>query len=90
MNHCQCRDSNHCQGYPHHLGCIFLEKGVLRIDPKMGHRATPDEAIEHMRLARKARLVHLIGRNRIDSVWLVTGPKEDLLSICNCCPCCCL
>jgi ferredoxin len=90
MNACMCRDSNHCHDYPHELGCIFLGKGVLKIPLKMGRRATPAEAIEHMRKAREAGLVHLIGRNKIDSVWLNTGPKEDLLSICNCCQCCCL
>ena len=90
MNACMCRDSNHCHDYPHELGCIFLGRGVTKIPSKMGHRATPEEAIEHMRKAREAGLVHLIGRNKIDSVWLNTGPKEDLLSICNCCQCCCL
>jgi ferredoxin len=90
MNACMCRDSNHCQDYPHQLGCIFLGKGVTKIPKKMGRRATPEEAVEHMKKAREAGLVHLIGRNKIDSVWLNTGPKEDLLSICNCCQCCCL
>jgi ferredoxin len=90
MNTCMCRDSNHCKDYPHDLGCIFLGAGVTRIPPKMGRLATADEAIEHLRRAREKGLVHLIGRNKIDSVWLDTGPKEDLLSICNCCECCCL
>jgi ferredoxin len=90
MNACMCRESNHCHDYPHQLGCIFLGRGVTRIPENMGHRATAEEAIEHMRKAREAGLVHLIGRNKIDSVWLNTGPKENLLSICNCCQCCCL
>jgi ferredoxin len=90
MNACMCREANHCHDYPHQLGCIFLGRGVTRIPEKMGRRATSDEAIEHMRMAREAGLVHLIGRNKIDSLWLNTGPKEDLLSICNCCQCCCL
>jgi ferredoxin len=90
MNRCMCRDSNHCERYPHELGCIFLGAGVTRISPKLGHMATVEEAIEHMRQARERGLVHLIGRNKIDSIWLNTGAKEDLLSICNCCECCCL
>jgi ferredoxin len=90
MNACMCRESNHCHDYPHELGCIFLGRGVTKIPKNMGHRAGPEEAVEHMRKAREAGLVHLIGRNKIDSVWLNTGPKEDLLSICNCCQCCCL
>ncbi|MBI0583216.1 MAG: 4Fe-4S binding protein [Methanomassiliicoccus sp.] len=90
MNKCTCRDSNGCEHYPHELGCIFLGAGTRKIPSKMGHMATVEEAIEHMRRARQAGLVHLIGRNKIDSVYLSTGPKEDLLSICNCCECCCL
>jgi ferredoxin len=34
--------------------------------------------------------VHLIGRNKLDTVWLGVGPGDRLLTICNCCPCCCL
>jgi ferredoxin len=34
--------------------------------------------------------VHLIGRNKLDTVWLGVGPGHKLLTICNCCPCCCL
>ena len=35
-------------------------------------------------------MVHIIGRNKLDSIWLDTGDKKDLMTICNCCPCCCL
>ncbi len=90
MNTCMCRDASDCHDYPRDLGCIFLGRGTTRISPEMGRHVTVDEAIEHMRKAREKGLVHLIGRNKIDSVWLSAGPKEDLLSICNCCPCCCL
>jgi len=34
--------------------------------------------------------VHLIGKNKLDTVWLNAGPGERLMTICNCCPCCCL
>jgi len=90
MNRCMCRDANHCKDYPIELGCLFLGRGVLKIDDNLGRRVTQEEALEHLRRCREAGLVHLIGRNKIDSVWLNTGPKEDLLSLCSCCPCCCL
>jgi formate hydrogenlyase subunit 6/NADH:ubiquinone oxidoreductase subunit I len=32
----------------------------------------------------------LIGRNKLDSMWLGAGPGDQLLTVCNCCPCCCL
>ncbi|MDP3065665.1 MAG: 4Fe-4S ferredoxin, partial [Methanobacteriaceae archaeon] len=85
-----CRVSNGCDDYPHDLGCLFLGKGTKRISPNRGKLVTASEALEHVRKGQEAGLVHIIGRNKIDSVWLNTGPKEDLLSICHCCPCCCL
>jgi ferredoxin len=90
MDKCMCRDSNHCSNYPSDLGCIFLGRGVLKIPKGMGRLVDAEEAIEHLRKCREAGLVHLIGRDKIDAVWLGTGAKENLLSICSCCECCCL
>lgn len=90
MNFCLCRDSNHCQDYPVEYGCLFLGEAVLGINPALGRRVTKEEALEHARRCREAGLVHLVGRNRLDKVWLGVSPGEKLLTICNCCPCCCL
>jgi len=90
MDHCMCRNSNGCKDYPADLGCIFLGRGTLKIPENMGRMVSKEEALEHLRRCREAGLVHLIGRDKIDSVWLGTGGKENLLSICSCCPCCCL
>lgn len=90
MNTCICRVSNHCDDYPPDLGCVFLGKGVKKISPKLGRLVSKEEALEHIDKCQQAGLVHIIGRNKIDSVWLNTGPKEELLTICHCCPCCCL
>jgi ferredoxin len=90
MNSCICRVSNHCEDYPQDLGCLFLGRGVRKISPNLGRLVSKEEAQEHADKCQKAGLVHIIGRNKIDSVWLNTGPKEELLSICHCCPCCCL
>ncbi len=90
MDKCICRVSNGCENYPHELGCLFLGRGASKISPKLGKRVSTKQAINHVEKCQKAGLVHIIGRNKIDSVWLNTGPKEDLLSICNCCSCCCL
>ena len=90
MDKCICRDSNHCQDYPKEIGCIFLGRGANRIPGKRGRLVGKDEAKEHMRKGREAGLVNLIGRDKIDSVVFATGPSSELLSICSCCPCCCL
>lgn len=90
MNDCICRRASHCADYPAGLGCLFLGEAVLGINPALGRRVSREEALEHARKCRDAGLVHLIGRNKLDSVWLGVGPGNKLLTICNCCPCCCL
>lgn len=90
MDFCICRVSTDCKDYPHNLGCLFLGRGAKRISPKVGRAVSQKEATQHVDKCQEAGLVHIIGRNKIDSLWLNTGPKEKLLSICNCCPCCCL
>ena len=90
MDSCICRTSHHCQDYPHDLGCLFLGKGSQRISSRLGRTVSASEAIQHVEKCQEAGLVPIIGRNKIDSVWLSTGPKEELLSICHCCQCCCL
>ena len=90
MDNCICRTSNQCQEYPHDLGCLFLGKGSQRVSSKLGRTVTVSEAIKHVERCQEAGLVPIIGRNKIDSVWLSTGPKDELLSICHCCQCCCL
>ena len=90
INFCICRRSAHCQDYPVELGCLFLGEAVQGINPELGRLVSKEEALNHARMCRDAGLVHLIGRNRLDSVWLNVRPGHRLLTICNCCPCCCL
>jgi ferredoxin len=90
MDFCICRESSDCQDYPLDLGCLFLGQAAMDINPRFGHRIGREEALEHVARCRAVGLVHLIGRNKLDTVWLNVGPKERLLTICNCCPCCCL
>ncbi len=90
MDFCICRDSAKCKNYPIDLGCIFLGEAAKNINPKFGRLVSEQEALDHAGRCREAGLVHLIGRNKLDTVWLQVGPSERLMTICNCCPCCCL
>jgi ferredoxin len=90
MNFCICRDGANCQDYPIEMGCLFLGEAVLKINPQLGRLVTRDEAFEHARNCRDADLVHMIGRNKLDTIWLGVKPGKKLVTICNCCPCCCL
>ncbi|MFN2302378.1 MAG: DUF362 domain-containing protein [Anaerolineales bacterium] len=90
MDRCICRDAADCQDYDHNIGCIFLGEAVLDINPKLGQLVDKEAALAHVKRAREAGLVHLIGRDKIDAVWMGVKPSEKLMTICNCCPCCCL
>ena len=90
MNTCLCRTSNNCQDYPQDLGCIFLGPTAAKIPKHIGKKATVEEALAQVAKADEAGLSHIIGRNRIDTVWMNVHPGKGLLTICHCCPCCCL
>jgi Pyruvate/2-oxoacid:ferredoxin oxidoreductase delta subunit len=90
MNFCICRSSMSCEDYPTDLGCLFLGEAVKDINPQLGKMVSKEEALDHIKKCRDAGLVHMIGRNLLDKQWLGVDPGYKLLSICNCCPCCCL
>ncbi|MCL7452537.1 MAG: 4Fe-4S binding protein [Anaerolineae bacterium] len=90
MDRCLCRDGAGCEDYPVDLGCLFLGEAAAGINPKLGRLVSKEEALLHVQRCRDAGLVHLIGRNKLDTLWLGVGPGDRLLTICNCCPCCCL
>ena len=90
MNFCICRDASKCKDYPIEYGCLFLGEASLRINPQLGRRVTKEEALDYVKKCREAGLVHLIGRNKLDAMWLDAQPGNKLLTVCNCCPCCCL
>ncbi len=89
MNSCLCREAKGCEDYSANLGCLFLGEAVLGINPAHGRLASKDEALEHTRACQEAGLVHMVGRNKVDTFWLGVNPGYKLLTICNCCPCCC-
>ena len=90
MDFCICRESMDCDDYPIELGCLFLGEAAKNINPELGREVTKEEAHRHVERCKEAGLVQLIGRNKLDPVWLDVGPGEKLMTICNCCPCCCL
>jgi hypothetical protein len=90
MNECICRRSNKCKEYPVELGCIFMGEAARGINPALGREVSAREAREHLAECREAGLFHLVGRNKLDAFWLNVGPGERLLTVCNCCTCCCL
>lgn len=90
MDRCLCRDAAGCRDYPIDLGCLFMGDAAAGINPALGHPVSREEALAHTRRCRDAGLVHMVGRNKLDTLWLGVGPGQKLLTICHCCPCCCL
>lgn len=90
MDTCLCRTSTKCEDYPQDIGCIFVGPTSRKIPRSIGHTATVEEALAQVDKADAAGLSHIIGRNKIDSIWMNVRPGEGLLTICHCCPCCCL
>ena len=90
MNSCLCRTSNNCKDYPQDIGCIFLGPTAAKIPNHIGKKSTVEEALAQVDRADAAGLSHIIGRNKIDTVWMNVHPGKGLLTICHCCPCCCL
>ncbi|WP_299525283.1 ferredoxin [uncultured Methanobrevibacter sp.] len=90
MDNCLCRTSNNCKNYPQDIGCIFLGPTTKKIPRNICHEASKQEALNHVDKADAAGLTHIIGKNKIDSIWMNVRPRDGLLTICNCCPCCCL
>ena len=90
MNTCICRESMGCEDYPIDLGCLFMGEAARRINPALGRPVSKEEALEHLRQCREAGLFHLVGRNKVDAVWLNIRPADRLLTVCSCCTCCCL
>ena len=90
MDFCICRQAMHCQNHPVELGCLFLGDAVKDIDPAYGKGVGLEAALAHVQKCRKEGLIHLIGRDRIDETWLQVKSNGKLMTICNCCSCCCL
>jgi Pyruvate/2-oxoacid:ferredoxin oxidoreductase delta subunit len=90
MNFCICREAMQCKNHPIELGCLFMGEAAKKIPPELGRSASKKEALEHIEKCREYGLVHLIGRDKLDETWLGVGSKIPLITVCNCCSCCCL
>lgn len=90
MNFCMCREGSQCKHYPRDVGCLFLGEAARGINPGLGRQVSKEEAREYLRKCREAGFIHNIGRNKIDALWLGVSPGDKLLTICNCCECCCI
>jgi ferredoxin len=90
LDRCPCRTEMKCESFPRSLGCTFIGEGAKQIDPDLGTRITREEARAKLEEASEMGLVSVLGRFKGDALAL--GVKDDarLMTICHCCPCCCV
>ena len=89
LNVCFCRYFNNCKEYPIDVGCLFVGEAVLEIAPThLGRLVSREEARAHVKKARDMGLVHMIGKTFPESYFLEVD-DDKLLTVCQCCPCCC-
>lgn len=90
MDKCICRYGLSCKNFPIEYGCMFLGEAARGINPEMGHEAGKEEAKSFLAKCREAGLVQFLGRSKLDTIYHKIGPGNRLLTICSCCPCCCI
>ena len=89
-HHCMCRKTMGCTEHDPDFGCIFMGEAARDIHPTIARPVSRDEAKEHLHRAAGLGLVTSIGKFRLDAFALGLKDYDRLMSICHCCPCCCL
>ncbi len=90
MDKCLCRNGQDCQNHSHDLGCLFMGQTALGMPPQISQEVTKEEAHEHVEKAVENGLVPLAGKVRVDNFAFLLPDRDQLLSVCFCCHCCCM
>ena len=90
MNECGCRMLNDCKNHSHDIGCLFMGETAHKLPHGVSHYVTREEAHAHVEKAVANGLVPMSGKVRIDNFIYLTPDRRKLLSVCFCCPCCCI
>jgi hypothetical protein len=90
INRCPCRTALRCESFEADFGCSFIGQGAREIDPELGRHVTREEALEHLSQACDMGLISVIGKFKGDAIALGVRDHSRLMTICHCCPCCCV
>jgi ferredoxin len=90
IRRCTCRDGNQCSHHPVGLACLLLGQGAQEIDPAVGRHVSVEEAVEHTRRCVTDGLIPFVGRFKADNLIWGVRDRGRLLTVCFCCPCCCI
>lgn len=90
LSKCPCRTQAGCEEFDRDFGCMFLGPAVREVDPEVGRLVSMEESLRHLREATGAGLISCLGAFKPDAVMLGVRDHRSLMTICHCCPCCCL
>lgn len=90
LRRCPCRSENGCRDFDPYFGCTFLGPAARDVDPEVGRHVSMEEALEHLHRATEMGLVSCLGKFRGDAIMLGVRDHHRLMTICHCCPCCCI
>lgn len=90
VRRCPCRTAMKCKDFDREFGCTFLGAGAAKIDERIARLVGRDEALEHLDRACEMGLVSVIGKFKGDALALGVRDHARLMTICHCCPCCCV
>jgi len=92
LKDCPCRMYNDCQDYDKSLGCVYMGDDTLKLllTEDRGSVVTKEEALERVRLAIDNGLIPLLGRAMDEAEGFGVPDTGHFLSMCFCCPCCCV
>ncbi|MBN1289952.1 MAG: 4Fe-4S binding protein [Actinobacteria bacterium] len=90
LNECICRTTKDCKDYPVDLGCLFMGEGARDINPAYSRHVGEEEALEHFHRSVEAGLTPAIGRFIGDALALGIKNHGRMMTVCHCCPCCCI
>jgi len=90
LDYCPCRKALGCSEYDANIGCIFVGEGAREINPEVGRHVGVEETLDHLHRAVDAGLIPMVGKVKFDADYLGVKDRHRLMTICICCPCCCL
>lgn len=90
MDKCGCRMLSDCKNHTHDIGCLFMGDTAQLLPHGVSRYVTREEAHEHVRNGVRNGLVPMSGKVSIDNFIYMTPDRKKLLSVCFCCPCCCI
>jgi hypothetical protein len=89
VEECLCRTVGGCTTHPKELGCLLLGEAARSLHPGLGRLVGREEALAHAERALCLGLAPTAVRMRSEALlWSLEA--EGFLTVCFCCPCCCL